>query len=76
MYGLLDGPIAGGDKRKRDMLIFYWWKNPVMGNRQIREMFALSYLSVSKIVKKFRKQYEKNRKLVRRYAAVVTQFKV
>jgi len=47
------GRLSANIKEKRDMLIFYLWKNPGMGHRQIREVFGLTYSFVSKIVTSF-----------------------
>jgi len=58
------------------MLIFYLWKNSGMGNRQIGEVFALTYSSVSKIVTNFREQYKCNSELEKEYEALIIKFKV
>ncbi len=47
-----------------------------MGNRQIGEVFALTYSSVSKIVTNYRKQFEKDSELVKRYKRLIAKFKV
>ena len=70
------GRLPADIREKRDMLIFYLWNNSGTGNRQIGEVFALTYSSVSKIVANFRKRYEENSDLVIRYEALITKFKV
>ena len=63
-------------REKRDMLIFYFWQNSGMGNRQIGAVFSLTYSSVSKIVTNSRKQFEKNSDRVKKYKALTTKFKI
>jgi len=70
------GRLPADIRKKRDMLIFYLWKNSGMGNRQIGEVFALTYSSVSKIVVDFRKRYEENSELEKEYEALIIKFKV
>ena len=53
------GRLSANIREKRDMLIFYLWKNLGMGHREIEEVFGLTYSSVSKIVTSFRKGYTK-----------------
>ena len=53
------GRLPADIREKRDMLIFYLWKNSALGNRQTGTVFFLTYSSVSKIVTNFRKRYEK-----------------
>jgi REP element-mobilizing transposase RayT len=70
------GRLPADIREKRDMLIFYLWQNSGMGNRQIGEVFSLTYSSVSKIVTNFRKQFEKNSGLEKKYEALIAKFKV
>ncbi|MCK4530642.1 MAG: transposase [Candidatus Marinimicrobia bacterium] len=70
------GRLPADIKETRDMLIFYLWKDSGLGNRQIGEVFGLTYSAVSKIVGNFRKRYERNSELVKKYEVVITQFKV
>jgi len=70
------GRLPADIRKKRDMLIFYLWKNSGMGNRQIGEVFALTYSSVSKIVVNFREQYKSNCELEKKYKTLIAKFKV
>ncbi|MBC2695620.1 MAG: transposase [Desulfobacteraceae bacterium] len=70
------GRLPEAIKKKRDMMIYYLWKHSGMNNRQVGEVFGLTYSSVSKIVKSFRNENESNRELVKRYEDVISQFKV
>ncbi len=59
VYFKPDRLLSADIREKRDMLIFYLWKNAGMGNRQIGEVFGLTYSSVSEIVTSFGKGYTK-----------------
>ena len=63
-------------KEKRDMLIFYLSKNVGMSNRQIGEVFGLTYSAVSKIGTSFRMRYGDDKDLMTRYEAYISNFKV
>ena len=69
------GRLPADIREKRDILTYYLWKNSGMGNRQIGEVLALTYSSVSKIVTNFRKQFEKDSDVVKRYKRLITKFK-
>jgi hypothetical protein len=62
-------------KQMRDMLICHLCKYFGMSNRQVGEIFGLTYSAVSKVVTTFSRQAETNKDLMRKYNMLVSNFK-
>ncbi|MBI5187158.1 MAG: transposase [Nitrospinae bacterium] len=61
---------TGGDKDKRDLLIFLLWDTGFYGNKEIGDIFGLSYSSVSKSAAMIKERISKDRKMKQNYQKI------
>ena len=68
--------LYGKDKDDRDLLVYLLWERGVHTNKEIGELFGLTYSSVTHIVKRFKSQRDKNRKLKENLKLLNSQYKM
>jgi putative transposase len=69
------GRVYGGDKAKRDILVFMLWETGAFTNAEIGEIFGVSYTAVSHIVNKVKGQLEADRHFREKYRLINSQIK-
>jgi REP element-mobilizing transposase RayT len=68
--------VSGGEKEKRDMLIYWVWKSGLLTNGQIGNLFGFTYSAVSHSVREMKKKLRSNKELRTRFAFLNSQFKL
>ncbi len=70
------GRIAAIEKFNRDALVYCLWQTGLLSNRQIGDMFSLTYSSVSHIVRQTKANLEKNSDLKRKVETACSLLKL
>jgi len=66
----------GNEKEKRDMLIYLLWETGRLSNREIGDLFGLTYSMISRSVKVTRGRMNNEKKLKEQYQSINSLFKV
>ena len=68
--------LRGNEKEKRDMLIYVLWKTGRLSNREIGDLFGLTYSMISRSVKEINGRIANDKKLKEQYLSLNSLFKV
>ena len=68
------GRLSGTDKEKRDLLVYFIWQTGCLRNKQIGNLFGISYSAVSHTVSTVKAQLKKDRKLQAKFKQFNSQF--
>jgi len=68
--------VYGQDKEKRDLLVFFLWKRGGYTNREIGDMFGITYSAVSHIVKKAKGKMKTDPDFRKNYTLINSQIKM
>ena len=68
--------LRGKEKEKRDMIIYLLWKTGRLSNREIGDLFGLTYSMISRSVKEINGRIAHDKKLKEQYLSLNSLFKV
>ena len=72
----MDSFMGAGDKDKRDLLIYMFWKTGRFSNREIGNRFGLTYSAVSQRAKMITSRLPVDKDLRDQYTMLKSQIKV
>ena len=70
------GRLSGADKDKRDLLLYFIWQAGHLGNKQIGNLFGISYSAVSHTVRSVKAKLKKDQKLQTKFSQFNSLFKL
>ena len=70
------GRLYGKEKDKRDLLVFFLWEGGAYNNREIGDMFGITYSAVSHIVKQMKAKVKTDQDFRNNYALLNSQIKM
>lgn len=70
------GRLYGEDKELRDLIVFLLWEKGSYTNREIGEVFSVSYTAVIPIVKKVKNHLKANPEYMKMYESINSQIKM
>ncbi len=70
------GRLRGNQKDNRDLLVYFMWRSGRLTNKQIGQLFGMSYSAVSHAVKTLTARLRDNPELMRKFDKLNSQFKL